>query len=349
MERMKAMQGSNWLPSLAQPSSAPTSISCPSLVKTMPPIFLDVAVAAVDLQNAIRNSAERLGRKVLATSGFLGHWQSVVLHTRDFFDHRARGESFGFAIGDNIFTKELDLNLLKALAVAVIGSLALNPLLLLPLRPLVIDPALPLEILNNSAVSVFTLLGVVGATVVYAVMRRLLPQPNRAFVILSVIVLLVSFVPDFLIIGQRTGKFAGANLGSALLLALLHITTSLQRLPPCRHSPCCGVSDNGGYGCLERVRPKLLRVEGQQYFAEPVASAITTISAGTSARVSVRSVSRTAVLATNTYLRPARHSKTEPPIYIYGAARSGALLPRPIMNAGMIARKNTMATTKKPS
>ena len=75
-------------------------------------------------------------------------------------------------------------------------------------------------------VATFTVAGVVGATIVYALMRWWLVAPNKAFVALSIVVLLLSFIPDYLVIGQTTGRFAGGNGGSALVLMLMHVVTA---------------------------------------------------------------------------------------------------------------------------
>ena len=119
------------------------------------------------------------------------------------------------------------MRLTLAFLLAVVGSLAANLILLFLLRPLVIDPAMPLEALGVAPVATFTVAGVVGATIVYALMRRWLVAPNRAFVALAIVVLLLSFIPDYLIIGQTTGRFAGGNGGSALVLMLMHVVTAI--------------------------------------------------------------------------------------------------------------------------
>jgi Family of unknown function (DUF6069)/Porin subfamily len=86
-----------------------------------------------------------------------------------------------------------------------------------------IDPTMPLDTLSVGPISVFTIGGVIGATVVYALMRRLLNSPDFSFVVIAIVVLVLSFIPDYLIIGQTTGRFAGANWGSALVLMLMHL------------------------------------------------------------------------------------------------------------------------------
>ena len=109
---------------------------------------------------------------------------------------------------------------------ALIGSLVANLALLFLIRPFVIDSATPLNALSIGPVSVFTILGVVGATIVYALLRRFLTNPNMIFVWIAVVVLIISFVPDYMVIGQTTGMFAGGNVASALLLMLMHVVTA---------------------------------------------------------------------------------------------------------------------------
>ncbi len=110
-----------------------------------------------------------------------------------------------------------------AFCIALTGALAANLTILGLLRPLVVDPARPLNALSAGPVSVFTTAGLIGATLVYASMRLLLRNPNGAFVVISVIILVLSLIPDYLIIGQTTGGFAGATWGSAIVLMLMHI------------------------------------------------------------------------------------------------------------------------------
>jgi uncharacterized membrane protein YozB (DUF420 family) len=116
---------------------------------------------------------------------------------------------------------------LKAFGVAAGGSLVVNLIIVNLLRSHVTNPAQPLEILNNSAITLFTLGGVVGATAVYAIMRRFMDAPDRAYIIVAALVLILSFIPDAMIVGETTGTFGGATWPSALLLMFLHVTTAL--------------------------------------------------------------------------------------------------------------------------
>lgn len=119
------------------------------------------------------------------------------------------------------------MSFLRGFLTALIGSVVLNLVLLFVLRPLVIDLAMPLHALAVMPVAMLTTIGVVGAVVVYAVMRALMTNPNKVFIMLSGIVLVLSFIPDVLIIGKTTGPFAGGTLASALVLMLMHVAAAL--------------------------------------------------------------------------------------------------------------------------
>lgn len=115
--------------------------------------------------------------------------------------------------------------LARSFLTALIGSLIVNLVLLFVLRPLVIDPSMPLNALSIGPVASFTIMGVVGATIVYALLRRLMVDPNPVFLWIALVVLLFSFIPDVTVIGKTEGMFAGGSVATASVLALMHVAT----------------------------------------------------------------------------------------------------------------------------
>src|SRR5665213_1891504 len=115
----------------------------------------------------------------------------------------------------------------RAFLTALIGSLAANLVLMFLLRAVVINPAMPLNALSVVPITTFTIMGVVGGIIVYGLLPRFLANPNRAFICVAIVVLIASFIPDYLIIGQTTGPFAGGSVGTALLLMLMHVVTAM--------------------------------------------------------------------------------------------------------------------------
>ena len=115
--------------------------------------------------------------------------------------------------------------LVKALSLALFGSTLANLLMLILFGPMVIDQSNPLHALTVAPIAIFTVIGVLGAVIVYAAMRVFLRNPNRSFLIVAGIVLVLSFIPDLLIVGQTSGPFGGGNIGSAALLMTMHVAT----------------------------------------------------------------------------------------------------------------------------
>ena len=110
----------------------------------------------------------------------------------------------------------------RAFVYGLFGSIAVNLLLLFLFGAIVLDPEISLHALSVPPITIFTVLGVIGATAVYALMRKLLPDPDRPFMIVAAAVLVLSFIPDVLIVGQKS---VGGNLGSAGLLMVMHVAT----------------------------------------------------------------------------------------------------------------------------
>lgn len=110
----------------------------------------------------------------------------------------------------------------KAVLKAILGSVIVNLILLYVLRPFVIVPAAPLMALNPGPVAVLTAVGAIGAIVVYALMKKFLKSPERPFIWLSVVVFLVSLVPDFMLFSPNSPSFAGASVASVGTLMLMH-------------------------------------------------------------------------------------------------------------------------------
>ena len=119
------------------------------------------------------------------------------------------------------------MKFLKSFLLALVGAIVANLIILFVLKPFVINPAMPLHSLSVGPVVMLTAIGTIAATIVYAILRAFMARPQKTFIWLSVIVLLVSFIPDYLIIGNTTGPFAGGTLPSALTLMLMHVAAAI--------------------------------------------------------------------------------------------------------------------------
>lgn len=103
-----------------------------------------------------------------------------------------------------------------AIVAATLASVVLQQLAVALLRP---DPAfLPLTLLPPI---IFTVVGVLGAVIVYALAGRFARDPNPLFRRIALVALIVSFIPDILML--ITGFNPGTTLANVLVLMLMHV------------------------------------------------------------------------------------------------------------------------------
>ncbi len=110
----------------------------------------------------------------------------------------------------------------KSALLAIFGSIMLNLILVSIFKPFVGTPA-TFGPLTFGPLIMFSILGAIGATVVYALLRKFTQNPNKSFTIVAAVVLVLSFIPDFLVHGLTTGPFAGATWSAVVLLLVTHI------------------------------------------------------------------------------------------------------------------------------
>ena len=73
----------------------------------------------------------------------------------------------------------------------------------------------------------WTLVGVAGATGVFAIVRRRAARPRSRFLAIAAVTLVISFIPDALLLSARyRARFPGTGPLSVGVLMLLHVTTA---------------------------------------------------------------------------------------------------------------------------
>jgi hypothetical protein len=117
------------------------------------------------------------------------------------------------------------MSLPKAAIIAGIASIVVNVILLTLLKPFTDVPDTFMT-LTMGPVITWSIIGTVGATIVYALMRKFSTNPKGLFGIVSFVVLLLSFIPDVLIHGMTSGPFVGATWSAVLLLMLMHVVVA---------------------------------------------------------------------------------------------------------------------------
>jgi hypothetical protein len=68
---------------------------------------------------------------------------------------------------------------------------------------------------------VFTIMGVLGAVIIFAVVARFSKRPTRLFRIIALVVLVLSLLPDIGLLSSNA--MPGTSLGSVLTLMLMHV------------------------------------------------------------------------------------------------------------------------------
>lgn len=114
------------------------------------------------------------------------------------------------------------INVFTAGLIALIGSVVANAILIAIFLPLTGVPANVMTFKVAGPTGFFTVLGVLGAIVVFTIVRRFSARPDRLFVWIAALVLLVSFLPD-IFVHNLGPMFAQITVGGAVLLMAMHV------------------------------------------------------------------------------------------------------------------------------
>ena len=103
---------------------------------------------------------------------------------------------------------------------AILTSVIVNVMLAtLAVSLLSVPPAMQLQL---PVYSTFTVVGALGAVLVFALVNRLSRRPIQLYRIIATIVLLISFVPDLLLL-----SVPGTHLSDTAVLIVMHLATYL--------------------------------------------------------------------------------------------------------------------------
>lgn len=108
----------------------------------------------------------------------------------------------------------------RGVTAAVVAAVANGALAAVARAALDLTAFPPLEI---QRVVLFTVVGVVGAAVVYGVLRRTVSNPDRAFAVVAAVALVLSFVPDLTI----ARSLPGATTAGIVLLMVMHVVAAV--------------------------------------------------------------------------------------------------------------------------
>jgi hypothetical protein len=80
-----------------------------------------------------------------------------------------------------------------------------------------------LSAMQYGPVTFLTTVGVVGATLVYGLLVRFSSNPERLFTIVAAVVLVLSLIPDAVVIPNQPG----GSLAAGAVLGAMHVTTAV--------------------------------------------------------------------------------------------------------------------------
>jgi Family of unknown function (DUF6069) len=80
--------------------------------------------------------------------------------------------------------------------------------------------------LSAGPVIAWSVFGTIGAGITYMLTRKFAGNPNKTFIRISAVVLILSFIPDVLIHGKDSGPFMGATWSAVFLLMLMHVAAA---------------------------------------------------------------------------------------------------------------------------
>lgn len=115
----------------------------------------------------------------------------------------------------------------RAGLLALMSSLVANHIIrLIAVALLNPDPGF-LALTTWAPVTLFTVVGVVAATAVYALLRRFTANPNRIFTIVALAVFVLMLIPDIMLaVNPASSMLPGTTAGTMIALALMHFPTA---------------------------------------------------------------------------------------------------------------------------
>lgn len=109
---------------------------------------------------------------------------------------------------------------IQAGAIALVLSVVVNAALVTVARMAAIGEGL--MAMTYPSMLVLTAVGVVGAVALYLLLRSVTSRPDRTFLAVAAVVLVVSIVPDFTYIPAQPG----GSVTAGAVLALMHVATA---------------------------------------------------------------------------------------------------------------------------
>jgi uncharacterized membrane protein YozB (DUF420 family) len=88
--------------------------------------------------------------------------------------------------------------------------------------------------LTPAPIVLWSFIGAFGAIGAYALIRRRSDSPQKVFAVVSVLVLILSFLPDVVLVNVAEGPFGGATTGAIIVLMIMHVISFAIVVPMLR-------------------------------------------------------------------------------------------------------------------
>lgn len=122
--------------------------------------------------------------------------------------------------------KIITKNFIKNIIFTAFLSVIANVILLMVVKPIAMTPG-SFSPFQYSTVVELTILGVLAAGIVYLLLRKFfISKYKKIFIWVSVVALILSFIPDILMPYSPDADNQGATLFVVLMLILMHILTA---------------------------------------------------------------------------------------------------------------------------
>ncbi len=109
---------------------------------------------------------------------------------------------------------------------AIALSIAVNLLVRAVALPFITVPPEFMPLSTAMPVVFFTAIGALAAIIVFAIVGRFSRQPARTYTIIAIVVLVLSLIPNAMMLGPAAEALPGANLGNVIVLMVMHVTTA---------------------------------------------------------------------------------------------------------------------------
>jgi hypothetical protein len=113
-------------------------------------------------------------------------------------------------------------NILKKTAYAVVSAVIVN-LVFIFIVKLFVHPPSTFSPFFYNLIALYTALGVTGAGIVYAIIKKFTPRYNKVFTWISIITLVLSLIPDIGIYTSPGPDDIGATIPIVIILMLTHV------------------------------------------------------------------------------------------------------------------------------